>query len=150
MKLQARVILLPNDPLLHLHSHSRFQLVGHRGTVSTLLRKDAIPPILASLSDDVTNGRLRLSNQLDSGTRSAISIYNWEQSRTKACLEYMPAIIRFLRYNPVPPSERRSDRLVDCRTALGLSKKESAQGIGVDASTLARPDQQVTGRRDTD
>jgi transcriptional regulator with XRE-family HTH domain len=30
------------------------------------------------------------------------------------------------------------ERLVQCRTALGLSQKESARQLGVDAGTLAR------------
>ncbi len=66
------------------------------------------------------------------------SIYNWETNRTKPGLEYMPAIIRFLGYNPLPPADGWPDRLVRCRTVLGISQKESARRIGVDASTLAR------------
>ena len=66
------------------------------------------------------------------------SIANWESNRTKPGFEYMPAIIRFLGYNPLPPSDKWSERLVQCRTVLGISQKESAKRIGVDASTLAR------------
>ena len=66
------------------------------------------------------------------------SIYNWETNRTKPGLEYMPAIIRFLGYNPLPPADGWPDRLVRCRTVLGISQKESARRIGVDACTLAR------------
>jgi transcriptional regulator with XRE-family HTH domain len=50
----------------------------------------------------------------------------------------MPAIIRFLAYNPLPPADGWADRLVQCRTALGLSQRESAARIGVDQGTLAR------------
>ena len=66
------------------------------------------------------------------------SIHNWETNHTKPGLQYMPAIIRFLGYNPLQPSDRWADRLVMSRTALGLSQKESARRIGVDPSTLAR------------
>jgi transcriptional regulator with XRE-family HTH domain len=66
------------------------------------------------------------------------SIYNWEGNRAKPGLEYMPAIIRFLGYNPLPPADGWADRLVQCRTVLGLSQKESAHRIGVDPCTLAR------------
>jgi site-specific DNA recombinase len=66
------------------------------------------------------------------------SVYNWETNRTKPGLEYMPAIIRFLGYNPLPPADGWPDRLVRCRTVLGISQKESAHRMGVDASTLAR------------
>jgi DNA-binding XRE family transcriptional regulator len=49
----------------------------------------------------------------------------------------MPAIIQFLGYNPLPPSNGWADRLVLCRLAMGLSQKESARRIGVDQGTLA-------------
>jgi site-specific DNA recombinase len=68
----------------------------------------------------------------------ATSIHNWETNVSKPSLQYMPAIIRFLGYNPVPPGDGWAERLVQCRTALGLSQKESAKQLGVDASTLAR------------
>lgn len=66
------------------------------------------------------------------------SIHNWETGIAQPSFEYMPAIIRFLGYNPLPPSDKWSERLVRGRTALGISQKESAKRIGVDASTLAR------------
>ena len=66
------------------------------------------------------------------------SVYNWETNRTKPGLEYMPAIIRFLGYNPFPSPEGWPERLIQCRTVLGISQKESATRIGVDPCTLAR------------
>jgi site-specific DNA recombinase len=69
------------------------------------------------------------------------SIHNWETNRTKPGLVFIPAIIRFLGYNPFPPPDGWPDRLVQCRTILGLSQKESAKRIGVDQSTLARWEQ---------
>jgi transcriptional regulator with XRE-family HTH domain len=65
-------------------------------------------------------------------------IYNWENNRSKPTLEFMPAIISFLGYNPAPPSDRWSERLVNCRSALGISQKQAAAQIGVDQSKLAR------------
>lgn len=65
------------------------------------------------------------------------SICNWEIGRTKPGLKHMPAIIQFLGYNPLPPSNGWADRLVLCRLAMGLSQKESARRIGVDQSTLS-------------
>ena len=38
----------------------------------------------------------------------------------------------------MPPASGWSERLVHCRTMLGLSQKESAKSMGVDQSTLAR------------
>ncbi len=77
------------------------------------------------------------------------SIVKWELNRTKPGFAYMPAIIRFLGYNPQPPADGWAERLVQGRTALGLSQKESAKQIGVDASTLARwerGEREPTGR----
>jgi DNA-binding transcriptional regulator YiaG len=50
----------------------------------------------------------------------------------------MPAIIRFLRYSPLPPAESWAERLVRGRTIPGLSEQESAAGLDVDQNTLAR------------
>ena len=58
------------------------------------------------------------------------SIDNWELNRTTPAFEYMPAIIRFLGYNPIPPPNQWSERLVQCRTLLGISQKESARRMG--------------------
>ncbi len=66
------------------------------------------------------------------------SIANWEANRSKPGLSYMPAIIRFLGYDPLPPARGWAQRLVRCRTVLGISQRESAAQIGVDACTLAR------------
>jgi site-specific DNA recombinase len=66
------------------------------------------------------------------------SIGNWESNQSEPSVEYMPAIIRFLGYNPLPPKEDWAPRLVQCRTILGLTQKESAHRMGVDPSTLAK------------
>jgi transcriptional regulator with XRE-family HTH domain len=66
------------------------------------------------------------------------SIANWESNQSAPSVEYMPAIIRFLGYNPLPPKEDWAPRLVQCRTILGLTQKESAHRMGVDPSTLAK------------
>lgn len=50
----------------------------------------------------------------------------------------MQAIIRFLGYNPVSPGNGLREGLVQCRTVLGMTQKESAKQIGVDQSTLAK------------
>ena len=50
----------------------------------------------------------------------------------------MPAIIRFLGYNPLPAAKGLGERLVRQRTSLGLSQNEAARRIGIDPGTLAR------------
>ncbi len=67
-----------------------------------------------------------------------MSISNWENGLTKPDLKYMPALIRFLGYNPMPLANGWADRLVQGRTAMGLTQKEAARQLRVDPSTLAR------------
>ena len=66
------------------------------------------------------------------------SVFNWEGNRSSPEIRYMPAIIRFLGYNPLPAAHTLSERLVRQRKSLGLSQKESAERLGVDPSTLAK------------
>ncbi len=66
------------------------------------------------------------------------SVFNWEANSASPEIRYMPAIIGFLGYNPLPEADTLGERLVRHRTSLGLSQKEAARRLGVDPSTLAR------------
>ncbi|MBE0657624.1 MAG: recombinase family protein [Bryobacteraceae bacterium] len=66
------------------------------------------------------------------------SVFNWEANRGQPQLRYMPVVIGFLGYNPLPEAPDIAGQLVRHRTSLGLTQKEAAQRIGVDPSTLAR------------
>jgi transcriptional regulator with XRE-family HTH domain len=66
------------------------------------------------------------------------SIFNWESNRGTPEIRFMPAIIRFLDYNPLPEATTVAEQLVRHRTALGLSRNKAAKELGVDAGTLAR------------
>jgi transcriptional regulator with XRE-family HTH domain len=107
-----------------------------------LINRNRTPEELKTLGDHLLRRRLALKLlQRDVADKLSVdkcSIYNWENNRSKPGLEYMPAIIHFLGYNPMPPSDRWSDRLINCRTALGISQKHAAERIDVDQSTLAR------------
>ena len=100
------------------------------------------PEELNTLADHLLRRRLVLKLlQREVAERLGVSnatIVNWESGRTKPEHNYMPAIICFLGYNPLPPSKTWAGRLVGSRTALGLSQKRAAKQMGVDASTLAR------------
>jgi transcriptional regulator with XRE-family HTH domain len=65
------------------------------------------------------------------------SIFNWKSNKGTPEIRFMPAIIRFLGYNPLPEAATLAEQLVRRRTALGKSQKESALKLGVDAGTLA-------------
>jgi transcriptional regulator with XRE-family HTH domain len=66
------------------------------------------------------------------------SIANWEINRSKPAIGYIPGIIRFLGYVPLPPTTGWPDRLLRCRKVLGISQFEAARRMGVDQCTLAR------------
>jgi transcriptional regulator with XRE-family HTH domain len=50
----------------------------------------------------------------------------------------MPAIIRFLGYDPLAEATGWGERLVRRRTTLGMTQKAAAEGLGVDQGTLAK------------
>ena len=65
-------------------------------------------------------------------------IRNWESNASMPEVRYMPAIIRFLGYNPMPEGKTWAERLVRRRTSLGLTQREAASKMAVDQGTLAK------------
>jgi transcriptional regulator with XRE-family HTH domain len=66
------------------------------------------------------------------------SVFNWERNASSPEIRYMPAIIDFPGYDPLPQATTLAEQLVRQRTSLGLSQKESAERLGVDPGTLAK------------
>jgi site-specific DNA recombinase len=66
------------------------------------------------------------------------SVFNWESNAGEPEIRFIPAIIRFLGYNPLPEAKTLAERLIRQRTTLGMSRKQAALELGVDAGTLAR------------
>jgi transcriptional regulator with XRE-family HTH domain len=66
------------------------------------------------------------------------TICNWEGQRKHPALSAMPAIARFLGYDPSPVAETLGGRLVRYRVSLGITQEELAVRLGVNACTLAR------------
>ncbi len=64
------------------------------------------------------------------------SIINWEKGRTVPKVYRLPAIIRFLGYNPLPKAETLSERLVAKRLERGWSRKAASRYMRIDESTL--------------
>jgi DNA-binding transcriptional regulator YiaG len=65
-------------------------------------------------------------------------LFNWEAQTSKPEIRDMPAIIAFLGHNPQPEAVTMGERLLRQRTTLGLTQKEAADWLAVDAGTLAR------------
>jgi DNA-binding XRE family transcriptional regulator len=76
------------------------------------------------------------------------SIWNCESNSSQPDFRYPPAIIEFLGYNPLPEPTTLGERLVRHRISLGMSQKEAAAEIGVDAATLARWERGERSRRE--
>ena len=100
-----------------------------------------IPTVPQTIGDHIRRRRLALKLlQKEVAERIGVdkcSVFNWEANGSTPRIRYMPAIIGFLGYNPLPPPEGMGERLVRRRTSLGLSQKEFARQIGVDPGTLA-------------
>ncbi len=65
-----------------------------------------------------------------------MTITNWEVNATVPEVRYIPAIIRFLGYNPLPPADSIAGCLAAARRRLGLSQRKMAAKLGVDPATL--------------
>jgi lambda repressor-like predicted transcriptional regulator len=61
---------------------------------------------------------------------------NWEKGRTVPKVYRLPAIIRFLGYNPLPEPHTLPERLIGKRLEQGWSRKVASRHLGIDVSTL--------------
>jgi transcriptional regulator with XRE-family HTH domain len=107
-----------------------------------LSSRNRVPEKLETIGDHLLRRRLALKllqrQVAEQLSVDKATISNWEIGRTKPDLEYMPIIIQFLGYNPLPQPQGWAGRLVEGRTAMGLTQREAAGRIGVDPGTLAR------------
>ena len=111
-----------------------------------------IPAVLNSVGDHIRRRRLGLkllqrevAEQL--GVNVA-SLVNWEGNLSTPHIQFIPAIITFLGYDPLPAADSLGDQLVRHRTIMGLNRNLAAKQIGVDAGTLSkweRGERQPTG-----
>jgi site-specific DNA recombinase len=101
-----------------------------------------IPIEPKTIGDHIRRTRLSMKLlQKDVAERLGVkktTIYTWEGNYAAPEAKYMPAIMNFLGYNPLPAATNWAERLVRHRITLGLTQQESARRIGVDQSTLAR------------
>ena len=104
-------------------------------------------PIRIPVKPETVGDHLRLRRlglkmlQKDVAKRLGImapTIQSWESNYASPHVEYFPAIIEFLGYNPLPPPENWAERLVRARTTRGVTQKAFARQLEVDQSTLAK------------
>jgi site-specific DNA recombinase len=99
-----------------------------------------IPTELRTIGDHTRRRRLELKMlQREVAVQIGVDttcVFNWEAQISKPEIRYMPSIIGFLGYNPLPEGATMGERLVRQRTTLGLTQREAAERIGVDPGTL--------------
>ena len=92
-----------------------------------------------SLGDHIRKRRLKLGLcQRELAQRLGVNpwtILNWEKRRTKPPIAFIPAIVRFLGYDPFPKPKTLAQHLLAKRREMGWSIKEAAEAIGVDPSS---------------
>ncbi|MGD0156165.1 MAG: helix-turn-helix transcriptional regulator [Terracidiphilus sp.] len=100
----------------------------------------AYPRTINTLGDHIRTRRLDLKlMQKQVADRIGVhqlTITNWERNATVPAIRHLPAIIRFLGYDPRPSANSIPDRLAAARRALGLSQRKMAAKLGVDPATL--------------
>jgi transcriptional regulator with XRE-family HTH domain len=93
-----------------------------------------------TLGEHIRKRRLKLKLTLKEaakllGTNEG-SVINWEKGRTVPKVYRLPAIIRFLGYNPLPEPRTIAERLVAKRLERGWSRKVASRYLGIDVTTL--------------
>lgn len=103
-------------------------------------KSEQYPKEINSLGDHIRTRRLDLkllqrqvAEQI--GVDEA-TITNWERNASTPVIRYMPAIVRFLGYDPLPPGDTLPERLRSARRQLGLTQRKMAERLGVDPCTL--------------
>jgi transcriptional regulator with XRE-family HTH domain len=103
-------------------------------------KPSAYPRTIISLGDHIRARRLDLNLlQKQVGDRIGVdgtTITNWERNATAPAIRYIPAIIQFMGYNPLPPTGSFPERLSTVHKVLGLSQRKMAESLGFDSATL--------------
>ena len=68
----------------------------------------------------------------------AETILNWEKNNTEPPVTLMPAVIRFLGYEPWPPPTTLGERMAAYRRQHGLTTNKAALRAGVDEESWAK------------
>ncbi len=66
---------------------------------------------------------------------TAATLLNWELGKTEPRIQYIPAVVLFLGYDPYPAAATLPERMLAFRRARGWTMAQAAQKIGVDEGT---------------
>ena len=116
-------------------------LFPFKGTVPyNYFKKNMIANPL-TLGDKLRNRRLTLK-LLQEDVAKIIgvctdSITGWEKNRTSPLIQFMPAIIKFLGYNPIPNDHTtNAGKILALRSLLGVNQEGMSKVLQVDESSI--------------
>lgn len=103
-------------------------------------KPDGYPKCLSSLGDHlraqrIDRGLFQSQVAAQIGVHE-LTICNWESNESQPALRWIPAVVRFLGYDPANSPSSFPERLVATRRALGLSQRKLASRLGVDPATV--------------
>jgi transcriptional regulator with XRE-family HTH domain len=94
-----------------------------------------------TLGEHVRRHRLELKlSQREAASQLGVNpwtVLNWEKGHTEPPIAALPAIVRFLGYDPLPEPRSLPERLLAKRRAMGWSIKEAARRLRIDEGTWA-------------
>lgn len=73
------------------------------------------------------------------------TVRNWEIGRTEPEIRFLPAMITFLGYNPLPVEPTTGGEMRRTRLGLGWSRLELARRADVDEATVQRVEADTRG-----
>jgi transcriptional regulator with XRE-family HTH domain len=68
----------------------------------------------------------------------SMSLVNWEKNRTKVGTRFVPAIIQWLRYDPLPRPGSFGEWIAIERGRRGLARRSLAAALGWDEATVGK------------
>jgi len=71
----------------------------------------------------------------------SMSLVNWEKNRTEIGARFVPAIIQWLGYDPLPSPSSLGEWIAIERTRRGLARRALAAALGWDESTVSKYEQ---------
>jgi DNA-binding XRE family transcriptional regulator len=76
-------------------------------------------------------GQMQREAAIEMGVNSW-TVVNWEKGNTEPVIASMPAIFKYLGYNPFPTPKTLPEHMLAKRQEMGWSIKEAAEWLGVD------------------
>ena len=103
-------------------------------------KPDHYPKEINTLGDHIRKRRLDLKllqkQVADQIGVDGTTITAWERNTTSPAVRFIPAIIQFLGYDPLPEGNSFSEHLATARRVQGLSLRKMAVELGIDPGTL--------------